>query len=83
MLAIPLQVQEADSVGEGVPEALDLEYLYTSVVLNMWVSTPWGDMSDIYVMMRNGSKTAAMKDQWNNFTVGSHRSMRSCIKGPQ
>lgn len=41
-----------------------------AVVLNLWVSTPWGHTSDIYITVQNSSKLAVVKWQQNNFTVG-------------
>jgi hypothetical protein len=38
-------------------------------------------ISDIYITIHNSTKITVMKQQQNNFMVGDHQSMRSCIEG--
>ena len=40
-------------------------------------------ISDIYIMIHNGSKITVMKLQQSNFMVGGNYNTMNCAKGPQ
>ena len=69
---------------------------YSAAFLNQWavISSLKGEWlfhmghlkplenTDIYIMIHNSSKITVINSNKNNFMVGGHHSMGSCIKGP-